>query len=334
MHIVQKIKATKRILQQDMRKRYSECGNISYVNWWNENPEEAWFTRFIRSNFPDVNEQIRFYSVFGPEFKIEENFSGKKIFFSGENVECRRDYPNMQINESADYYLNYRVKKYGNYGIPKMDLSLGFGNLNNQNYYRLPLWMVFNFDPKISYKDICDKVEMINSSRPLPLAHNSVVISSHDDWGTRTAICKDIQDIMHITYAGKWRNNTSELKEKFNDDKNIFMKHFKFNICAENVDADGYCTEKIFDSFKAGTVPIYHGDLNNPEPDIINKDAVIFWNYDTDNEDNIKIVRRLNSDDAFYDKFVNQSKLKDNAAEEIYDRMNALKKKFAEVLEI
>jgi hypothetical protein len=39
------------------------------------------------------------------------------------------------------------------------------------------------------------------------------------------------------------------------------MKDYKFAICFENVrDLPGYVTEKIFDCFKAGTVPIYWGN--------------------------------------------------------------------------
>ena len=41
------------------------------------------------------------------------------------------------------------------------------------------------------------------------------------------------------------------------------MKNYKFSICFENTtNIDGYITEKIFDCFTAGTVPIYSGCPN------------------------------------------------------------------------
>jgi len=47
------------------------------------------------------------------------------------------------------------------------------------------------------------------------------------------------------------------------DNKKEVMKKYKFSICYENAkDISGYITEKIFDSFFAGCVPIYWGANN------------------------------------------------------------------------
>lgn len=46
-------------------------------------------------------------------------------------------------------------------------------------------------------------------------------------------------------------------------DKLNTLKNYKFNICFENVtNIDSYISEKIFDSFKSGCVPIYYGSNN------------------------------------------------------------------------
>jgi len=45
--------------------------------------------------------------------------------------------------------------------------------------------------------------------------------------------------------------------------KNAVMKQYKFSICYENArDIPGYITEKIFDSFFAGCIPVYLGAPN------------------------------------------------------------------------
>lgn len=50
------------------------------------------------------------------------------------------------------------------------------------------------------------------------------------------------------------------------ESKNETMKNYKFAICYENIkDQNGYITEKIFDSFFAGCVPIYWGAKNITE---------------------------------------------------------------------
>jgi hypothetical protein len=47
------------------------------------------------------------------------------------------------------------------------------------------------------------------------------------------------------------------------DNKKKVMEKYKFSICYENAkDIPGYITEKIFDSFFAGCVPIYWGANN------------------------------------------------------------------------
>jgi hypothetical protein len=44
--------------------------------------------------------------------------------------------------------------------------------------------------------------------------------------------------------------------------KNAFLNKFKFALCVENAIFSGYLTEKIFDAFYSGTVPVYLGDPN------------------------------------------------------------------------
>ena len=92
------VKQTARFLldvRDDNRKRpVLSAGEISYANWWSMNPEDYWFTRFVRHHFPEYAgkqdeslKPIRFYSVFGPGRTSGERFDGGKIFFSGENLE-------------------------------------------------------------------------------------------------------------------------------------------------------------------------------------------------------------------------------------------------------
>ncbi len=50
------------------------------------------------------------------------------------------------------------------------------------------------------------------------------------------------------------------------DSKNETMQNYKFAICYENIkDQNGYITEKIFDCFFAGCIPIYWGAKNITE---------------------------------------------------------------------
>jgi hypothetical protein len=63
-------------------------------------------------------------------------------------------------------------------------------------------------------------------------------------------------------FYGKWwprsyKNYVGEVDKKVD-----CLKHYKFTFCYENIQSPGYVTEKIFDCFQAGTVPIYLGAPN------------------------------------------------------------------------
>ncbi len=328
------LKGIKRIAQQNKHKEISKYCNISFVNWWSEDPRDDWFVRFIYHYFPNVDKEIRFYSVFGPGRRLKDNFKGTKIFYSGENLEKHNEYEGLVKRESVETYWRYRVYHYGDYAVNKVHLSLGMGHdVDSEKYFRFPEWILFTFAPESSYKDIQDRINEINESRPLKDSKGIVLLASHDDYGTRERICRDIEKIFPITYAGKWRNNSSDLWMNYGNDKQLYLKNFKFNICPENVDANGYCTEKIFDAFLAGSIPIYHGDMNNPENGLINKNAVIFWNYDGDNDEQMELVKRLSSDDKYYDSFMKQMKLYPITADYVWNKMQELKKRIGYLID-
>ena len=63
--------------------------------------------------------------------------------------------------------------------------------------------------------------------------------------------------------------------------KRDVLKQYKFAICYENAIADGWVTEKIFDCFLAGVIPIYLGapDISNLLPKDIFIDRRAFNSY-------------------------------------------------------
>lgn len=328
------LKGVKRIAQQNKYKKILEFKDISFVNWWDEDLRNDWFVRFIYHHFPNIEKEIRFYSVFGPGRRLKDNFKGVKIFYSGENLEPHNEYEGLLKRESVETYWKYRVHYYGDYALKNVHLSLGMGrDVDSSKYLRFPEWIPFTFKPESSYKDIRDRINEINKARPVDNARGAVLLASHDDYGTRERICRDVEKIFPITYAGTWRNNSTDLWDKYADDKQLYLKNFRFNICPENVDANGYCTEKIFDAFSAGTIPIYHGDMNNPENGLINRDAVIFWDYKGNNEEQMQLVRRLSTDDGYYDKFMQQTKIYSTAVDYVWNEMQELKMRIGYLLD-
>lgn len=75
---------------------------------------------------------------------------------------------------------------------------------------------------------------------------------------------------------GGWYKDIVGCYRGISKDKHSLLKKYKFNFCLENCSHVGYITEKLFDAFSAGCIPIYKGPSNIGE--YIPKECYI--NYD------------------------------------------------------
>lgn len=82
------------------------------------------------------------------------------------------------------------------------------------------------------------------------------------------------------------------------NDKIEFLKNYKFSFAIENVSHEGYCTEKIIESFAAGTIPIYWGDKK--VTNYFNKKAFINCHDYSSIEEVIETVKEIDNDDEKY----------------------------------
>lgn len=303
---------------------------VCYENWWEENTETAFFTKLLSRT--KIESDICFYSVFGDRKNINKKFDGIKIFFSAENHD-----PIEGLFESKNEdFINSRTKfsgEYGDFASPDVDLALGLMNRSYPNYMRIPIgaWCCLDSCGMHSKEAIKQYVDNVNHYKPNIRRHGMACIARHDGMGTRTMICDQLEKNFLITYAGSWRNNTDALWKRYADDKIKYLNNFRFCICAENSDAEGYCTEKLYDAISAGTIPIYYGAHNNPDPDILNKDAIIFWDKDGDNILQIEMIKRLTEDDEYYKAFVEQPKFKNEAIDAIFNLEEDVINKIADI---
>lgn len=311
---------------------YISSNNIAFLNLYGG----EWFQKFAEHRFPNKrNYNICFTSVNGKRTKLSK-YRGKKIFWSGENVEPVLKHSLLKEIESEGLYFWFKhiQKLYGDYRNQEVDLCMGYGMHDDEykNYIRFPLWIIYLFKPEDNYDNIKAVIDKVNKSKSVCLK-DAVCMNKHDVFGVRSKICDDLRDIVSISYPGKWRHNDDDLWEKFDDNKAKYLNLFKFNICPENMDVPYYCTEKLFDSMSEGCIPVYAGCNNKPEPECINMDFVILWDLDDkDNFENKKLIRRLKDDENFYYKFMQQKKLKDSTADYVMDRLNLLEKKIGELL--
>ncbi|PWG81065.1 glycosyltransferase family 10 domain-containing protein [Pararcticibacter amylolyticus] len=291
---------------------------VKLFNFCNmKRPEEVWFYNFIHNEFSGKltpKKEIAVFSVYGTRAKIKLNRSPVKIFFTSENI---------------DNYYEYR-----DHCLNDVDLVLGFENLHNQNYLRFPLWILYFIPQSCNHGDIRKAVYNMShfNYESTPFRKFCSMVSSHDGDGIRPAIYHSLSEIEKVDSGGAYLNNTSDLKELCNDDKRLFLTRYKFNICPENSDGDGYVTEKLFEAINSGCIPIYMGSNNNPEPAVINKDAVLFYSGPDSLEALKKQVAELHSNEKLYREFISQERFLPTATEYVLDTISELKKRIKELL--
>lgn len=101
-----------------------------------------------------------------------------------------------------------------------------------------------------------------------------------------------------------WKINSKSYKGEYKGDKLKKLANYKFCICFENASQDGYITEKIFDCFRAGCVPVYLGPHNISK--YIPQNTYIDFKGYSDNE---KLVRFLKDmEKVEYNKYLTNAK--------------------------
>ena len=297
---------------------------INFINFWSQDRnvfKNIWFYNYLEykldrkliiSNFKT---DIEFYSIFGNKNKITKSKAPVKIFYTGE---C--------VNSETIKYNN----RYNDHCLEYSDLSLGFQYLDKHNYLRFPIWILYFFNYDSTKDDIKKIVDDFNNHQYKKNKFCSLV-SLHDKNGIRTDIYKSLSKIETVSSAGKLLKNDDSLKNDFNDDKCEYLKDFKFNICPENTNSNGYVTEKIFQAFYSGCIPIYWGN-RNPEPEVINKEAFFFWEKDNDNFELLKEINFLNSSEKACNSFLKKKRLLDSSVDYIWKIYTDLNEHIEQIL--
>jgi len=124
--------------------------------------------------------------------------------------------------------------------------------------------------------------------------------------------------VKKVDSAGTALNNVGFVLPPGADQKQRFLKEYKFNIAFENSAVPGYTTEKIVDAMLARCLPIYWGD-----PKIGGAfNTKSFLNYaDFPSEEAlIEKILELDRDDAKYLEYLRQPYFHNNAPNAEFDR--------------
>ncbi|MBO7484740.1 MAG: hypothetical protein J6T84_01595 [Spirochaetaceae bacterium] len=291
--------------------RYPNNYRLYFTGYYPETQtyfENYYFSHFFNLKNPvkisSYKPDIEFFSVWDSPSKALKSKAKCKIFYTGECVH-------------SDVYPEFRV--FENHLLDSVDLSMGFDYLNKPNYIRYPLWILYYFNkkPVFSKDEIKSFVDNINSIH-YEKSRDIALIVRHDRHGSREKLLNALSSSVSVCAAGEWHHNDDSLWNEFKNDKKAYLDQFKFNICTENFDYPGYVTEKLFQAFYSDCIPVYWGSGNKPEPEVINYDAVIFYNPDKPDEAAEKIQTLLKNP-SLYEEFRKQPKLLDSSVDYIYE---------------
>ena len=201
---------------------------INYIDFWSDlDKENCLFTRILKKYYnveiSDKPDYV-FCSYFGDShFKYRD---AVKIFFVGENV-------------VPDFNL--------------YDYALGFHYIDFEDrYLRLPLYVLYDY----RHEAVANKHLLGNDYYLGKSGFCNYVISNPDAAGERDAMVDMLNKYKRVDSGGRYRNNVGGPVR----DKMEFASKYKFTMSFENSSTPGYTTEKIYEAFAAGTIPIYWGN--------------------------------------------------------------------------
>lgn len=294
------IKSGKRAVEDYNKQSLNRYGQFTLYNWW-QSGTFLWFVNRYNEKLERIGKTINLCSVFG-ERAVLDHISGIKVFFCGENVH------NSPYDEYSDYLLRDRTT----------GLGLGFEFFEDKRYLRFPLWVLYMFSPSSSYADVVARCRELRYPKVSDKSLFCSMVASHDWNGLRKIMVTELGEISDICCPGKYLHNDDSLKNQYNDDKTAYLRDFYFNICPENSNSCGYVTEKVFEAIDSGCIPIYWGSYNNPEPQVLNGEAILFWQEGRDNQDIIREVSHLYSCPGELDEFLHLPRLADGAEDHIW----------------
>lgn len=240
---------------------------IKFIDWWKCDVKELFLYKFLIKYFDiELSEdpEIVICSCFGNEFK---KYSCIKIFYTGENI-------------TPDFNL--------------YDYAIGFDYITfDDRYIRFPLSL---FDSFFLYDY---KTRDIDESLFDRKVCSFVTSNKYYADPFREFVFDKLRSVIKIDSGGSLNNNLGYLI----NDKISFLNEYKFNLSMENSLSKGYITEKIIDAFKAKTIPIYWGYLD----ECINKESVIDISNFSSLDELVKYINYINSDKKAYLDMIEKS---------------------------
>lgn len=277
-----------------MKKRI----DIKVVDWWRSfNKKNFKNNSLIHILRKHLGHKFKFNFSNNPKYLLYNSFDDShldydkdciRIFYTGENI--RTDW------NLADYGIDYDLLDF------------------DKRHLCFPLYFLYTSDLKNAVK-----MHLLSNDKREKFC--SFMVSNGGADKIRDEFFEKLCEYKKVDSGGRWKNN---IGGAFIEDKNAWLKNYKFNLCFENSSQKGYVTEKIIQAFAAGCVPIYWGDGSLCDEKyakfrpVFNPKAFInVHNFDSI-ESAIKEIERIDNDDSAFEAMRKEPIFSDNSMEKFF----------------
>ena len=230
----------------------------------------------------DPNPDYLIYNSFNEQDKNPKYANAIRIAFFTENI-----FPDLNY---ADYII-------GHYHINYLD-----------RYFKYSLFLWQNFREIVKKRNEV----IINPNRTKFCA----AVISNCKSSFRMNFIRELNKYKKVDLEGKCKNRR---RRKTIGNKIEFLTNYKFSIAMENSKGDGYISEKIIDSFNAGTIPIYYGDYMLDE--FINPKTYILIKGKNDISEKIEYIKKIDNDKQLYLSIMKENPIIDHKFVNTIDRI-------------
>lgn len=260
----------------------------------------------IQKNRKLYKKRIKLYSVdlFNPEYHKIWITNRLKDKFKIKFVKNNPDY--LIYNVFGDEHLN---KKYNNSikiaiftenripDLNEVDYAFGQAHINYlDRYFKIPVFLWCNIKAIKKFRE-----NILNN--PMRTKFCAAVISHGEIGQFRIKFINELNKYKKIDKGGGYLNNVGgPVKDKIE-----FLSSFKFSIAMENSEGDGYVSEKLYDSFISGTIPIYFGDYTVDE--YINPRSFILIKNEKNIKEKIEFIKEIDNNNEKYHNLLKENVL-------------------------
>lgn len=254
--------------------------------------------KHIRLGFTDTNNQIAnfFVAVLSQRFEVSiDNENPDYLIFGDRNFgENNLKYDPNKVTKIFYTGENQRPWDY------QAHYAISFDHVENEKLYRLPLYVIYDFNNLLqripsfaTYRrhedDLLDKEKFCS------------FVVRNPNCERRNQFFHKLSTYKQVDSGGPLFNNIGRVLD-YGDAamkaKLDWLTNYKFNICFENSSYPGYVTEKLYEAYMGGTIPIYWGSAT-VEVDFNPRAFLNWYDYGSD-EALMKAVIELDQDKDRY----------------------------------